>query len=180
MKHRGVTLIELLVVLAILGGMLALLLPTVQGAREAARNSTCQNNLRQIRLAIQNHLELGNHLPEPDESWTVEILQWMEERPLMEHLKRGSTQAGINHRPPIFRCPSQPDLPLDDSGVKTIHYVMEVVPRGRNRMDYAGVRDRRADFVGEELLPWYQGPTVRHVPERELAGQGPHGGEFNY
>jgi prepilin-type N-terminal cleavage/methylation domain-containing protein len=54
-KTSGFTLVELLVVIAIIGVLVGLLLPAVQAAREAARRSTCQNNMRQIGLAVLNH-----------------------------------------------------------------------------------------------------------------------------
>ena len=62
-RKRGFTLIELLVVIAIIAILIALLLPAVQQAREAARRSTCKNNLHQLGLAIHNYHDVHGRFP---------------------------------------------------------------------------------------------------------------------
>ncbi|MDZ4656354.1 MAG: DUF1559 domain-containing protein [Bythopirellula sp.] len=62
-NDRGFTLVELLVVIAIIGVLVALLLPAIQAAREAARRTSCVNNLKQMSLASANYESARNTFP---------------------------------------------------------------------------------------------------------------------
>ena len=84
-RCRGFTLIELLVVITIIGILIALLLPAVQSAREAARSMQCQNNIKQLGLAMQLYHETCNSLPAGGYgccwgTWLVAILPYVEQK----------------------------------------------------------------------------------------------------
>lgn len=95
-QEKGFTLVELLVVITIIGILIALLLPAVQAAREAARRIQCGNNLKQIGLAMHNyHAELGS-LPPLEvvspwfmHTWATLILPYLEQAGLETQVDYG-------------------------------------------------------------------------------------------
>jgi prepilin-type N-terminal cleavage/methylation domain-containing protein/prepilin-type processing-associated H-X9-DG protein len=140
--RAGFTLVELLVVIAIIGILVALLLPAIQAAREAARRSQCQNNLKQLSLAVLNYESARKRLPPSVEisartntgtangAWGVHghILDYMEEqsvRGLVDINKAWDLQQAINGlRIKSYSCPS--DSPAaevrDPGGGKVLLY----------------------------------------------------------
>lgn len=142
-RLKGFTLIELLVVIAIIAILIALLLPAVQQAREAARRSQCQNNLKQIGLALHNYHETfrvfpagyidtnanPNSTPDNDQGpgwgWSAFILPNLDQSPVYNKINFNQgitvgTNVPISQTSlPVFLCPSddkqQPIIPLYDS-----------------------------------------------------------------
>jgi prepilin-type N-terminal cleavage/methylation domain-containing protein/prepilin-type processing-associated H-X9-DG protein len=123
-KRRGFTLIELLVSISVLSILMALLLPGVQMAREAARRNDCQNRLKQWGLALHNYHDLHQILPPGSISlgpafvplsgwgWQALSLPQMDQSGLYQqcdfalHTARDSNRDLIDTLVPSTRCPS--------------------------------------------------------------------------
>lgn len=140
-QRRGLTLVEVLVVIAIIGVLIALLLPAVQAARESARRAKCASNLKQLVLAAQNHHDVLGRLP-PGMGFTpladngvwgghfFHLLPYLEQSPLYERAS-GPVQLPTGpvtiHFPgnnnvysqpvAVFLCPSEHSAP---GGVVTV------------------------------------------------------------
>jgi prepilin-type N-terminal cleavage/methylation domain-containing protein len=97
---RGFTLVELLVVIAIIGILVALLLPAIQAAREAARRAKCQNNVKNLALAVLNYESAKKRYPpgfvsQPDAieawAWSTFILPYIEEQGIYDQMRPSET-----------------------------------------------------------------------------------------
>ena len=132
--RRAFTLVELLVVITIIGILIALLLPAVQAAREAARRTTCNNNLKQLALGAQNYLNASKIFPlgygiikanfgsgstgSGNWSWAVRLYPYVEQGGVLDtvsfrwDLDVASTQPQywpiFTQDIPVFQCPSVP------------------------------------------------------------------------
>ncbi|MCA8984847.1 MAG: DUF1559 domain-containing protein [Planctomycetaceae bacterium] len=149
--RRAFTLIELLVVIAIIAILVALLLPAVQQAREAARRSSCKNNLKQISLALHNYHDThgvfpygfmvkGSYGAAPNYgsyhdrcTWAHQILPFMEQAALYDKYAADLSQF-VHHianpelyqlKVPGYVCPSDPSTPgqADTTGRGQGNYV---------------------------------------------------------
>jgi prepilin-type N-terminal cleavage/methylation domain-containing protein len=133
--RRGFTLVELLVVATIIGALVSLLLPAVQAARESARRSHCQNNLRQIGIAL--HAFHNAHRAFPvgcvekrtfqrpaarQLAWSAALLPQLEQQPLWRTIDFGlsydharNAVAGLTSLP-VYLCPSAARLAAGREG----------------------------------------------------------------
>jgi prepilin-type N-terminal cleavage/methylation domain-containing protein len=166
-KRRGFTLVELLVVIAIIAMLVTLLLPAVQSAREAARRTQCLNNIRQVILAMNNHVSAHGVFPSggdtpwpvianyvenghpygPDRqglSWAFQILPFMEE--LSVHSITDQAQMDAISIP-MYHCPSRRQAVYrQDTNTVLMDYA-SATPRG--------VRKNGAEIAfGDEFSYW--------------------------
>ncbi len=125
-RRSGFTLIELLVVIAIIGLLVALLLPAVQAARESARRTQCENNLKQMGLALMSYHDLNRKFPLGNVygtywSYAAALLPELEQQNLYQQIdfkyptcfaynqaQGGKGVPSVNL--PAVQCPSEPRI----------------------------------------------------------------------
>jgi len=169
--RRAFTLVELLVVIAIIGILIAMLLPAVQGAREAARRSKCQQNLAQQSAAVQNY-ELAHEVYPPGtldkqgpihsvasgdhRNWIIHILPYLDETNAYRHIDqsvgvydpKNAAVRALPIRP--LECPSEAAGPQDfpASNYAGIHHDVEApIDTDNHGVFFLNSRLRRHDIT---------------------------------
>jgi prepilin-type N-terminal cleavage/methylation domain-containing protein len=159
--RRGFTLVELLVVIAIIGILVALLLPAIQMAREAARRTSCNNNMKQIGLGLHMYHDTFGRLPagwmaedpsgghddwlgEPGWGWAAAILPYMEQTTVYGEMLNfelpitaAANQEARETELKIYRCPS-------DIGESTF----ELEADDHHPLPYTPIHIATANYVG--------------------------------
>jgi prepilin-type N-terminal cleavage/methylation domain-containing protein len=178
-SRRAFSLVELLVVLAIIGVLVALLLPAIQAARESARRASCFNNLRQIGLALHNYHDIHKSLPigcldkripsvNPQGrqlAWSLAILPMLEEQQTWERFDtRAAYDAAVNQAAAsavirAYLCPSTVRLAPGREGDS-------VGDRNRNGVadpgDFAAAIDYGGNYGAEGVSPSANGVLIHN------------------
>jgi type II secretory pathway pseudopilin PulG len=175
--HRirtALTLVEGLVVIAVIGVVIALLLPSVRGAREPARRNSCLNNLKQIQIGLLNYQSAHGEFPpayttdadgKPLHSWRTLILPYIEHAALYKTIDLTkpwddpANAKALASMPPSYRCPSRPDAENNRTT-----YLAVVTPESfflptkpRKRRDTKEIPSRKLTVIDvdcDHAVPW--------------------------
>jgi prepilin-type processing-associated H-X9-DG protein len=184
------------------GTWIALTLPAVQAAREAARRSTCVNNLKQIALAMHNYHAANNAFPAsavPDKdgkpllSWRVQLLPYLEQGALYNefHLDEPwdspHNKELIERMPPLFHCPDSPEANLKKGLTTYRGYKGDgTVFEGEEPHSIAEITDGTSNTImvveSKDAVPWTKPDDLPFDADPQkpfVMPSSPHPGGFN-
>jgi len=155
-------------VIAIIGILVALLLPAVQAAREAARRISCQNNMKQLGVAIHNYHDTHKSLPASRQglhTWGVKLLPYIEQQSLYDSYRQDKSWTHNLNQPAVstpvktYRCPSTPGRSVMDrfGNKKSATTDYAPVTGTTSRLASMGLIDRPSSYGGAIVNNGYHG-----------------------
>ncbi len=175
--RRGFTLVELLVVVAMIGVLIALLLPAVQAAREAARRGSCSHNLVQLIMAVHQYESthqvyppgtvnptgpILNQLKGYHHGWIEQMMPFLEKSPVYHHIDRDLSVYHKVNRPvramrvSMLECPSSAQPGNGYSNYAALHHDIEqsidVDQNGVFFLNSAVTKDDVSDGIGYTIF----------------------------
>lgn len=190
-SKNNTTLIIVLIVVICLGGccfcgLPALLLPAVQSAREAARNMQCQNNMKQIGLALHNYHSFYNTLPpaytvdddgKPLHSWRVMLLPLLEQDHLYSQIKLDEPWDSPYNRqfhdqmPSVYSCPSANSSHDGGGGMTSYKWVLgpDTISDGPSARNFGDFQNGTSNSIAAvEVIPSTNWMDPSEIMESEL------------
>jgi hypothetical protein len=174
--------------IAIIGILVALILPAVQAAREAARRTQCRNNLRQLGLCLHNYHDVHKRFPahanydangKPLLSWRVHILPFMEEQALYEQFHLDEPWDSEHNRtliplmPPFYACPSSPSAMAEHRSSYVAAVGEGLFMEGKEGLSIGAIKDGTSKTIMLVEVPDEHAPIWTAPDDVEIDRQNP-------